>query len=162
MNLLAQVGLKSCWEFEDVAFLLSQPNTNCSVTKKTALKRTLVSAGACRDSGQPQVIDLLREWCVAIAGCPRVVFAVDLVWATRTFLTRCHCAQRCDTTSRRNRMGVTLLYLHKLPAVICTSMVVSQLQTLNRAPQECVVAARPQPTKHRGFETQLHVQPLLH
>lgn len=35
-----------------------------------------------------------------IAGCPRVVYAVDPVAAARIFCTPCHYAQRCDTTAQ--------------------------------------------------------------
>lgn len=38
--------------------------TNCSITQKK-IYIYIVSAEACRDSGQPQAIDVLLEWCVA-------------------------------------------------------------------------------------------------
>lgn len=61
MNLSAQVDLISCSEIQNVAFLLSQPNTNCSFKRHCQLR---VSVEA-RDLGQPQVIDLLPELRVA-------------------------------------------------------------------------------------------------
>lgn len=162
MNLLARVGLISCCEFEKCCLLLSQPNTIAlsKKKKKVALGRKyVVSAEACRDSGQPQVIDVLLEWCVAYS---RMSKSRICCRRGRDNLHFPHApplhSKMWQNWSDVNDNGVPLLCC----SVVCIHVVVSQLQTLNRVQQECAVAARPQPTKHRGFETHLHVQPLLH
>lgn len=159
MNLLAWVVLISCWEFERVAFLLLQPNTNCSIKNVTLHKKYFLSAKSCWDSGQPQVIDLLFEWCVAYSRMSKSHICC------RPGLNHSHLPQAQPLHSKMwfnlsdvKATGVALCYC----SVLYIRLVVLQLQTLNGVPQECVVAARPRPTKHTGFETHLHVQPLLH
>lgn len=48
------------------------------------------------------------------------------------------------------------------PFVVYIHPVASQLETQNVALWECAVGPGPWPMKHRGFQTHLHVQPLLH
>lgn len=119
--------------------------------------KCVVSAETCRDSGQPQVMGLLHEWCVACSwmskSCICCRFGLN---NAHNFLVLCHSHTKVwltwpDVYNSRVNFRVCAeiwnggLHIH---------VVSSQLQAVNGVQQECVVGARPQPTKHRGFETQ--------
>lgn len=130
---------------------------------QTQIGKSAVSADTYGDSGQLQVTDLLLEWCVAYSRmsksricCRPGLNSSHLPYSLPLHSKMWH--SRLDV----NYAGVTLLRLYSYCSVVYIHVVVSQLQTLNRVQRECVVAACPWPTKHRGFETHLHVQPLLH
>lgn len=150
-----RVGLISCCENERVAFLLSQPNTDSSIN---STGKYVASVEFCRNSGQPWVWDFLLEWFVAYS-------RMSKSWnCCRPSVHNFHTphalkyTQRCDNQSGYKVAGVTRCY----SGIFCLLVVGSQLQTLKRVLQECKVAAWPQTTMHRGLETHLHVQPLLH
>ena len=118
-----------------VAFLLSQPNTSGKKTKqnktrkKSKKKQQHGTGKHClqrfRSTTSHRFTYLSDVW--PIAGCPRVVFAVDPVAAAGIFCTPCHYAQRCDTTAQTQTMlgsDFAELLKHRRP---CVPPVVSRL-----------------------------------
>lgn len=87
-------------EFENVAFLLSQPNTNCSI-RNTAQLNMLVQRLRSTTSHR------FATWvmCGLQPDVQESYFAVDLVWTTRTFLTPCHYTRDVTQPAGRKRYG---------------------------------------------------------
>lgn len=138
----------------------------CCITNMAQGRKLVFSAEVCRDSGQPQVIDSLHEWCVAYSRMSksRICCRPGLNNSHFLYALPLH-SKMWVSWSDANDTGVTLPSLRPRGVTVVSSASVWLYRSYkhwmgrNRSVQLVLDYG---PTKHRGFETHLHVQPLLH